>query len=105
MLQVVDEVAHAGRLGFEIRVVVLVGGHLNGNACLHLNPPGPQPLDLERVVGHEPDALEPIDERQRGREGQAQEDTLKKTKHEAINIHVERETHEKSYQYDRTRQR
>lgn len=59
MLQVVDEVAHAGRLRFEVRVVVLRGGHLDGDACLHLNPPGPHPVDLERVVGHQLDALEP----------------------------------------------
>lgn len=61
VLQVVDEVAHASRLGFEVRVVVLGGGHLNRDSCLHLNPPGPHPVDLERVVGHQPDALESMD--------------------------------------------
>lgn len=63
LLQVVDEVAHAGGLGFEVSVVVLVGRHLNGDACLHLDTPGSQPVDLERVVGHEPDALETMNER------------------------------------------
>ena len=58
VLQVVDEVAHASRLGFEVRVVVLGGGHLNRDSCLHLNPPGPHPVDLERVVRHELYALE-----------------------------------------------
>lgn len=58
MLQVVDEVAHAVGLGFKVAAVVLAGGHLDGNPSLHLHPRRPQPVDLERVVGHELDALE-----------------------------------------------
>lgn len=57
-LQVVDEVAHAVGLGLKVTVVVLVGRHLDGNASLHLHPRRLQAVDLERVVGHEPDALE-----------------------------------------------
>lgn len=62
--------AHAVGLGFEIGVAVLVGGHLDGNARPHIYSRGPQPVDLERVVRHEPDALEWTSDTER--EGQAQ---------------------------------
>lgn len=57
MLQVIDEVAHASGLGFKVSVVVLVRSHLHRYASVHLDPQSPQPLNLERVVGHKLDAL------------------------------------------------
>lgn len=57
VVQLVEEVAHAVRLGPKVGQAVRVGGHQHGYAAENLDPHGLEALELERVVCHQLHAL------------------------------------------------